>query len=58
MNKHPAILVITVAALWVSLQIVIGRSIWGNTWKKATLFTIIAVILSVIATIFISIFYE
>ncbi len=58
MNKHPIILVTAVAVLWIFLQIVVGKSIWGNTWKQATIFTVIAAIIGVIATIVVSIFYE
>lgn len=58
MNKHPAILIIAVAALWVLFQMVMAKSIWGNTWKQATIFAAIAATVAIIAAIFITLFYK
>jgi hypothetical protein len=58
MNKHPAILIAEVAVLWIFLQMVIGKSIWGGTWKRQAICATIAVIVGIMATIFIGFFYK
>lgn len=56
MNKHDAIRIAAVAAVWIVVQIIWGKLIWGNTWKQAVYFTLFGAIVGIIATFVICLF--